>query len=151
MFDELEIRLSFPNLDSSGFEITSPATKEYNCIAWVADEDDRWWWPDKNQQAYWPQGIPREVTLEAFLQAFQSLGYECCDSARLELGFERIALFTGATGRPTHAAKQLSNGKWTSKLGDGFDITHELDGVSGFRGRSYGKVAQIMKRPITTQ
>ena len=149
MFNELEVRLNFPNLASSGFEITSPPTKEYNCIAWAANEDDRWWWPDKNEQAYWPRNAPREVTLVAFVRAFQTIGYEPCESAHLEPRFEKIAIFVSATKRPTHAARQLPNGMWTSKLGDGFDISHELDGISGFEGRSYGTIAHILKRPIS--
>jgi hypothetical protein len=48
-------------------------------------------------------------------------------------------------GEPTHAAQQLSNGKWTSKLGRWQDIEHELDGLVG---EMYGTVKQILKRVI---
>jgi hypothetical protein len=48
------------------------------------------------------------------------------------------------TGKPTHAARQVGYGKWTSKLGSLVDIEHDINGVSGTR---YGSVAVIMKRP----
>jgi hypothetical protein len=50
-------------------------------------------------------------------------------------------------GEPTHAARQLPNGKWTSKLGRWQDIEYELDGLVG---KMYGTVTvnQILKRAI---
>ncbi|TAF36353.1 MAG: hypothetical protein EAZ69_10585 [Oscillatoriales cyanobacterium] len=50
-----------------------------------------------------------------------------------------------SNGIPTHAARQLANGKWTSKLGWLEDIEHELDGLTGDR---YGVVGQILKRAV---
>jgi len=60
----------------------------------------------------------------------------------LEEGFERIAIFA-ILAQPTHAARQLENGRWTSKLGRAVDIEHELDALEG---TDYGKVTQILKR-----
>ena len=40
------IEAAFPALVGTGYFVTSPATPEYNCIAWAAGETDRWWWPD---------------------------------------------------------------------------------------------------------
>lgn len=41
-----EIEKAFPNLQIRGYSITSPATPEYNCIAWAAGEAQSWWEPD---------------------------------------------------------------------------------------------------------
>jgi len=46
----------------------------------------------------------------------------------------------------THAARQLPDGKWTSKLGQLEDITHGTTDV--IEGGDYGEVVQFMKRPI---
>jgi len=119
--------------------------RTYNCIAWAAEDTTRWWWPDS--QNYWPKEIPRKRNLDAFVQLFQSLGYEICEKADLEEGFKKVAIFVGAAGIPTHAARQQDDGSWTSKLGNHHDISHELEQVGGFAGKSYGKVAAIMKRP----
>ena len=41
-------------------------------------------------------------------------------------------------GLPTHAARQLSDGNWTSKLGPNIDITHSLSGLEGPEVRTGG-------------
>lgn len=137
-----------PSLSPGSYQITSPSTPDYNCIAWAALEDDRWWDPTDPDQ-YWPDGVPRELTLEAFIQAYQTIGYVPCDSVEFESGFQKIAIYTKPAGEPdgvpTHVVRQLPNGRWTSKLGNLEDIEHELDGLRGFY---YGAVAQILKRPI---
>lgn len=136
----------FPHLAVTGYSITSPATRAYNCFAWAAGEDDRWWNPlEPNSPYYWPDGVPAELTIAAFIQAYQTLGYEPCESSDFELGFERIAIYATPDGEPTHAARQLPNGKWTSKLGRWEDIEHELDGLTS---EMYGSVKQILKRSI---
>jgi hypothetical protein len=43
-------------------------------------------------------------------------------------------------------ARQLSNGKWTSKLGQDEDIEHE--NLEGLVGEIYGSVVCIMKKTI---
>jgi hypothetical protein len=146
--DKLELKLCFPGLAACRFEITSPRTRFYNCIAWAAGETHRKWWPDKMKVEYWPEGVPREATLAAFVAAYATLGYQICENGDFEADFEKIAVFTKPAGTPTHAARQLPSGTWTSKLGDEEDIEHELRGVEGAR---YGSVRQFMKRPKTVE
>lgn len=138
------LRRTFPSLANEGFTETSPATAQYNCIAWAAGRTDEWWWPLPVGAYSWPEGVPRAETLGSFLLAFQSLGYMECEDGRLEPGVGRIALFA-LGGKPTHAARQLPNGSWTSKLGKWIDISHSLNGLVG---PMYGEVAAFMKRPI---
>jgi hypothetical protein len=40
-------------------------------------------------RTYWPEGVPRVVTPEAFREAFATLGYQVCAGEELEpaLGF----------------------------------------------------------------
>ncbi|MEG4575444.1 hypothetical protein QUA56_22590 [Microcoleus sp. N3A4] len=54
-------------------------------------------------------------------------------------------LYGNPDGEPTHAARQLPNGKWTSTLGRWEDIEHELDGLTS---EMYGSVKQVLKRSI---
>ena len=136
----------FPGLLRSGYRPTSPPTRAYNCIAWAAGDIRRWWWPsdDPDDDArHWPDGIPREETIAAFLAVFALLGYVPCDQEGVEEGVEKVALFATANGEPTHAARQLSNGRWTSKLGELDDIEHDLHDVSG---ELYGAVVHILQR-----
>jgi hypothetical protein len=84
------------------------------------------------------------VTLEVFREAFARLGYEACDHEDPEPGFEKVALFA-REGTPAHAARQLPNGRWTSKLGKREDIEHALHDLTGL---VYGSVVLIVKRPL---
>ena len=140
-----KLDFDFPLLRKEGYEVTSPAERDYNCIAWAFGDKSRWWWPDKYLQYYWPPNVKRDETLESFIEAFENMGFEICEKAEREEGFEKISIYTKHDHNPTHAARQLENGKWTSKLGQSEDIEHNFDSITG---PFYGSVAVIMKRPI---
>ena len=146
----------FPALAASGFDVvrdcTSDRTTRYNCIAWAAGKIDEWWWPLDLAGYTWPKGsglryeLPNQETLENFILAFKSLGYAECDNGKTEIGVEKVAIYTDHIGRPRHAARSLSEGSWTSKLGNGEDITHAtLDSIGCV---AYGKATSFLKRPI---
>lgn len=140
----MNLESAFPSLSGTSYEITSIATPQYNCIAWAAGDAARWWWPDSPEQFFWPEGVPRQPTVAAFSEAFRRLGYEICQDASFETGVEKVAIFAHIDGRPTHAARQLDDGTWTSKLGQGVDIRHiELDHVSG---ALYGNPVLFLQR-----
>jgi hypothetical protein len=132
----------FPHLKGAHYDCTSPEDINYNCIAWAAGEQDVWLWP-RSPDTHWPDGLPDEETLSAFIALFRSYGYEVCESGELEEGIEKIAIFAHQ-GKPTHAARQLPDGLWTSKCGRSKDISHELRGVSGTH---YGEPKVYMSRP----
>jgi hypothetical protein len=135
----------FPLLDCSNHRKTSDPLTHYNCIAWAAGKDNEYWWPDLD--GVWPI-VEREETVECFIKAFESLRYKemkIMDN-RYEHGIEKVAIFAGGQNfdEPTHAARQVSGGKWTSKMGlDGEDIEHELDDLVG---PAYGRVVCILER-----
>jgi hypothetical protein len=136
----------FPKLRTAPFRVTSSRDPVYNCIAWAAGATDDWWWPlEDPDEAYWPEGVARLRTMETFRAVFATLGYDVCPSEEREIGFEKVALFADALGLPTHAARQLPDGLWTSKLGKGEDIEHLLHDLEG---DLYGTVALVMKRAI---
>jgi hypothetical protein len=138
---------AFPRLRPGNHRITSPVSPEYNCIAWAAGDKESWWWPDPDHVAYWPPGIPRVETVAAFVSVFQSLGYRVCEDAELEDGFEKVAIYALA-GRPTHAARQLVNGRRTSKLGRQEDIEHEPGSLDG---PVYGTTITVLHRSLSRE
>jgi hypothetical protein len=141
------LELVFPGLHGREYQETSPATRKYNCIAWAAGDTTQWWWPEKadaSEDTYWPPHVPPEKTLDAFRDAFGTLGYVVCNDDRLEAGYEKVALFA-LQSVPKHAARQLPNGRWTSKLGESEDIEHALHDLTGM---VYGSVVLVMKRPL---
>lgn len=76
------------------------------------------------------------------------MDFQECDDYDLEEDYEKIALYAllSDDGRlvPTHAARQLENGHWTSKMGEDVDIIHrEIYDVSG---PAYGNPIKFMKR-----
>lgn len=139
-----KIRHFFPRLKNTNFNISSPETVAYNCIAWAAGDTASWWWPDRLNQYYWPAETPRNESIDSFIILFENLGYQVCESAEYEAGFEKIAIFTRSFNEVTHAARQLDSGDWTSKLGRSFDIQHTLDGLTS---TEYGSVSIVMRRP----
>jgi hypothetical protein len=141
-----ELEAAFPGLAGTGSEVTSQATPIYNCIAWAASEDFRWWEPDPFNIYYWPDHAPRDPNITSLLSAFAGLGYQPCHSDELEAGFEKVAIYQGANGFPSHMARQLLDGSWTSKLGQSVDISH--DDVRDLEGATYGTLLLVLRRPI---
>ena len=140
----------FPDLTDDNHTITSSATRRYNCIAWVAGDVRRKWWPDPRNIGWWPRGVRREETIEAFVEAYSTIGFRLCFDGSLQPGIEKVAIFgmrpqAGEPPAPTHAALQLESGEWTSKLGDFEDISHKpLEAVCG---PVYGEVVCFLQRP----
>jgi len=132
----------FPNLHRARKD--SDADSTYNCIAWAADDNTQPWDP---YLYYWPEGARRDYSLQACIEAFEQIGYVICDSPEIEDGFEKVAIWS-LNNEYEHAAKQLDNGEWTSKVGKCEDIIHDLDDLySEDQVNGYGNIACYMKRP----
>lgn len=136
----------FPNLAQEGYAITSPTSTRYNCVAWAVGEDHRWWEPDPMSVYYWPSDVEREDSLESYVRAFRSAGYEECEGSAYEAGFEKVAIYIDETGLAVHAARQLESGRWTSKMTYFEDIEHATP--ESLTGDVYTRVAVIMRRAI---
>lgn len=134
---------------------TSPATKDYNCIAWAAEDNTKRWDIDPYGIYYWPSTISRRRSIEAIISAFESIGYIICDNETVEPEFKKIAIYADSLDLPTHVARQLPDGKWTSKLGDDEDVEHlfvymwekAIMGMKPVNLSPYGRLIKIMKKP----
>ena len=149
LFDK---KWGFNNLRQNNFKCSSDRTDHlpcggYNCIAWAAGKKDKWWWPSDDPCDFWP--IPKDRknpdSVEQFIKAFESEGYRVCENERFENGLEKVAIYLDKDGDPTHAARQLPSGVWTSKMGKAEDIEHETLRV--VEGEIYGKAKHFLKRP----
>jgi hypothetical protein len=85
-------------------------------------------------------------TVDSFTDAFRTLGYEVCSDSAHEVGYERVAIYVDPGGTPTHMARQLSTGFWTSKIGKLEDIEHET--LHGLEETDYGQVVRVLKRRL---
>jgi hypothetical protein len=139
-----QLKHMFPGLRRGGYLITSPEDARYNCIAWGAGDQGKWWEP--HPQYFWPEGSPVEYTVAAYASVYSCRGYEECDSHTVEQGYEKVAVFANKEGVPTHAARQLATGYWTVKLGKFVDIEHALEDLEG---ETYGRVTLVLRRGRT--
>lgn len=131
---------TFPDLAIKGYTVTSDRSEAYNCIAWAVGDRSAWW---SHATGYRWRNAARTPLIESLVEVFVWLGFETCDGATLEEGFEKVALYAlGVLWR--HAARQLPNGLWTSKLGPDEDIQHATP--EALCGDKYGNVHCIMRR-----
>ncbi|HLN32082.1 MAG TPA: hypothetical protein VK395_30405 [Gemmataceae bacterium] len=139
---------AFPNLALSNYEISSPKSRRYNCIAWACKDTTRKWdcfaFPVPPGY-HWPKGASLGDDIVALISVFAAQGYAPCAESSLEDGYEKVALYVDDAGEWTHAARQLPNGKWTSKMGDAEDITHSAP--EDLTNSIYGEAHCYMKRP----
>lgn len=131
---------AFPGLAAESYTITSEPNEAYNCIAWAAGDQTTWW---SHASGYrWPSA-GRTPLIDSLVEVFVGLGFETCEGAAFEEGFEKVALY--ALGQIwKHAARQLPSGLWTSKLGLGEDIEHASP--EALCGDQYGTTHCIMRR-----
>ena len=132
----------FPGLASENFEIVCPASNEYNCIAYAGGDTSRRW--DLPEDYYWPPSVARLSSIETLAAVFRTLGYEICSDSSLEPGYQKVALYT-EDGEWTHAALQMPNGRWRSKIGDLELIEHQTP--DSLTGEMYGRLYLYMRRP----
>ena len=108
------------------------------------NDSSRWW--DHVPGYYWPDGLPRDESVEAYVGLFRRLGFESCDNSEPEPGFEKIAVY-GKAGKFSHVARSLESGNWTSKLGTLEDIEHDdLDSLTEDLDDSYGQPLVFLRR-----
>ena len=140
---------AFPQLGT--YEDHSPATPPggpftpYNCWAFAAGESLKRWEPDPSNQYFWPAEAPREYTIPAFVAAYGTIGYERCSDGSLEVSYEKIVIYTTPDGVVRHAARQLSDGRWISKMGHAEDIIHGTP--EALNNSPYGQAVLYMGRP----
>ena len=101
----------------------------------------------QNPGGYWPPTLPRNQEIGTLMRLFAREGFALCDDDALEPGYEKIALYA-FVGQFTHVARQLEDGRWTSKLGNREVITRPSP--SDLTGSYYGFVHCIMSRPSAT-
>lgn len=96
---------------------------------------------------YWPPGAIEGDGLDALVSAFEAIGYEMCTCGESQVeGFEKVVLYVDSDGDWTHAAKQLEDGEWSSKLGDEEDIQHRSP--HGLASKAYGSAVCYMRRRL---
>jgi hypothetical protein len=144
---EAMLETALPVLKRANYRIVLPETEQYNCIAWAAGDQTRWWHPFVDREhCYWP--LPDTThSMTNYIAAFETVGYRlCAHDPSPEPRIEKIALYQRRDlDGCSHAARQLPSGVWTSKVNDLAGIAHlrpsDLEGEQG-----YGSVVEYMSR-----
>lgn len=134
-----------PNLTDS--KTTSEASIEYNCFAWAFGDESHWFDPRIDLGYYWPIEPSQGLTVQALTELFGSTDYETCADGSLESGYEKVVIYAIGT-EPTHAARQLHSGRWTSKLGNLEDIEHASP--EELHCGLYGQAVVFMRRRVAS-
>jgi hypothetical protein len=140
-----KMREFFPKLaNEGGWKEKSRATPRYNCVAFAGGDERHWWEPRRNGGRYfWPQNVPQNDTLKAWIEVFTSVGYEVTTNREVESDFEKVAIYVDFNDETSHVAK--SDGTtWKSKLGKKQDIEHYS--AESLEGVEYGLVECVLKR-----
>lgn len=136
IFDQNKLESGFPNLKNTQYCVKSNKDNRYNCFAWALGYNNR--------------SLPEDISyenafdLDVYILLFKKHNFQPCSSDNLEEGFEKVAIYA-KDNIPTHAARQLPSGLWSSKLGKDIDIEHMLNGLED---SEYGKVCIILKNPL---
>jgi len=129
-------RRSFPRLGDS-FEVLAPSTHTYNCISNSLGDYNEW----TN-----PLTAPGSHPLEYMDRLYAKQGFSRASSMNLSLesGKRKIVVYAKTKNGKlavTHAARQLSDGTWSSKLGSLSLIRHPY--ASLLEGPDYGRPVAV--------
>lgn len=146
-----ELRGIFPKLNATQETITSPIDPNYNCIAWANNDQLRWWepygliLPGPFPPYFWPEDLPQNSLPTTIVKLFEDQGFQVTHNSALENDVEKLAIYV-RDNEVQHVARQLPDGRWTSKIGKQEDISHTLDELVSDNPLGYGKAKIFLKR-----
>lgn len=120
----------------------------YNCIAFAIGNDRLWIWPSGKKGQYWPEGIQRDESVEAFSAMFEYFGFQPCAMTDFRGDIHQIVIYANEVKgvlRVTHAAKRIDDLWWHSKLGRQLAVYHHLNALDG--PDDYGLPYAFMAKP----
>jgi hypothetical protein len=125
------------------YQVTSEWDDNYNCIGFAITNGKLENWNHLQPNKWIGQRTP---SIHSLVRVCEARDFKRCGmDMSLEPGFEKIALYE-LRGMYTHAARQLPDGRWKSKLGEDEDIEH--DTPECLCGKFYGQVHCIMRREL---
>jgi hypothetical protein len=144
----------FPKLLGTSETITSEIDGNYNCVSWAIKDKSRWWEPfgiiipSSRPPYYWHDDLPINKNPQTIISFFAKYGFCLTENSEFEEHFEKIAIYIHE-GKYSHVARQLPNGRWTSKLGGLEDIEHDLTELENdIPIYGYGKAQIFMAKKI---
>lgn len=133
----------FPHSNNKNFIIKSPVDKNYNCIACAYGLNTCRMWPNK-LGFYWPNNVSKTEDIKSFIELFEKIGYIICEDGSYEENYEKVGLYE-LNNKPTHAARQINQNWWITKLGPMHDIIHTEEAL---KDGEYGNITVYLKRSL---
>jgi len=138
--------------DQIDWSAASDPVGTYNCFGFALGYN-QWWEPPvfideliANEEAIWPLGLSESLDIDNYIAAARTERFYVSQDAMWEESCDTIMLYFTTNDRKfQHAARQVSSGVWSSKLGTGSDITHAIDGIDRI---DFGTGRIYMKRAI---
>jgi hypothetical protein len=130
-----QVEAACPRLKQTQYDILRTSAKTYNCIGWALGTSTDWVWPGTSVADF------DHLTAAFGYHRIQTLDF------RLDMGLKKIVLYgkwVDGKWEPTHMARQMPDGTWTSKLGKLPLIRHLRP--SDLNGTSYGKPIAVYVR-----
>jgi hypothetical protein len=119
-----ERKAVFSNLAREGYRVTRDEDWAYNCIAHAAGRNDAPWWPTEEpvEGVIWPDGVPREETLEAFARAYGTIGIPVAPTRIMSPASRRLPSTSTRTAPPATLPSKTSqeDGQASSATGKTF-------------------------------
>jgi hypothetical protein len=130
-----------------GYRDTSEETIIYNRLSWALGITWTRYDPEpKCTRYFWFPGLPRKWDEPTIRLLFENHDYSLAENSEFELGYEKVVFYSDDKAIPQHFARQLPNGKWTSKIGDLNDIEH--DTLECLVSPLYGRLGLVLKRRL---
>ena len=136
----------FPLARAGDIVTDSEMTPEYNCVGWALHLKRSVIWPDDDQQHQWAPDLPRRPDKDIFCAFFEKMGFSECNDENFEQSREKIAIYSRGN-EVLHVARQLRDGRWTSKLGPLADVLHPT--ALSISDGWFGVLAILMSREWT--
>lgn len=158
MIDLEYYKKKFPSLKwDKKLKVFGDMDLKYNCVSHTINVDQFNVWPQENDKSFymntvgtisfWPKELPINKSLNNFLNFYQIFGYKEISDETLDKSVRKIAIFCKeGTDLVSHVSLMRGENLWSSKLGYGPLIFHQLHSLEG---KEYGEVKCIIKRPIT--
>ena len=137
----LHLEKLFPSL-AGKYSKSSEKDPFYNCVAFAVHDTGQFWQKVPVRGYYWP--LERDDRLEDWVEVLRLNNFLVTDNWDLEAGYEKVCIYVTEDGSPEHVARQLSSGKWTSKIGRLEDIEHLTP--AALEGQEYGFAKVVMRR-----
>jgi hypothetical protein len=138
-----DVESDFPGLIGKQYDL-SPEDFNYNCLSFALGDYSQWWEPPKGPGQYWPPGFSDDTTVETVEAIIRLHGFTVEIMPNEKPSSDAIAIY--ATSNHWRHFAKFSHGVWSSKLGDGNDVSGVT--LQDLEMPIYGKVVKVLCRPL---